>query len=102
VRFHRHKFNAIRTERDGIKFPSKKEARHYDELKLRQKSGEVIFFLMQIPFHLPGGIKYVVDFAEFRSDGTVHFIDVKGMETPIFKLKRKQVEVLYPIKIEVI
>ena len=101
MRFHRHKFNAVRTEVDRIKFASKKEAAYYSELKLRQKAGEIIFFLRQVPFHLPGGVKYVVDFCEFHKDGTVHFIDVKGIETPMFKLKRKQVEALYPVEIEV-
>lgn len=99
-RIHKHKFHAKPTEFNGVKYASKKEASYAQELVLRQKSGEVIFALRQVPFYLPGGVKYVVDFQEFRSDGTVHFIDVKGMRTPMYKLKKKQVESLYPIKIE--
>ena len=99
----RHKYNAVRTERHGIKFDSKMEARYYDNLLLRKQAGEVIAFLRQVPFHLPGNTRYVVDFQEFWSDGSVHFIDVKGMETAQFKMKKKQVEELYaPIKIEVV
>jgi len=57
----------------------------------------------QVPFHLPGGAKYVVDFVEFRADGTVHFIDVKGKETESFRAKKRMVESLYaPIEIEVV
>jgi len=97
-----HKFNAVRTEVDGIKFPSKKESKYYEELKLRQKAGEVVFFLRQTPFHLPGNVKYVVDFTVFLADGTIEFIDVKGVITDIFKLKCKQVEDLYPIKITLV
>ena len=95
-----HKFRAKPTEHDGIKFPSKKEGRYYLELKLKVKAGIVIFFLRQVPFHLPGGVKYVVDFAEFHSDGTVHFVDVKGHRTKEFIRNKKLVQALYPIEIE--
>lgn len=99
---HKHKFNAVRTDVDGIKFDSKKESYYYGQLKLRQRAGEVVFFLRQVPFHLPGGVTYRVDFQEFRSDGTVHFIDVKGMKTKDFIMKKKIVEDLYPVEIEVV
>jgi len=102
MKYQRHKYNAIRSEADNIKFDSKKEMNYYLQLKLRVKAGEIIFFLLQTPFNLPGNVKYRVDFQEFHSDGTVHFIDVKGMETSEFRLKKKQVEALYPIKIEIV
>lgn len=98
---HRHKFKAIKTEYDGIKFPSKKEANYYLKLKLLVKAGQVLFFLRQVPFHLPGGVKYVVDFQEFWADGSVRFVDVKGHQTPEFIAKKKMVEALYPVKIEI-
>lgn len=99
----KHKFGAVQTVTDGIKFSSKKEARYYGNLKLRKAAGEVVQFLRQVPFHLPGGVKLVVDFVEFRSDGTCHFIDTKGVETESFKAKRRMVEELYaPIKIETV
>lgn len=98
----RHKFNATITVRDGLKFRSKKEAAYYDQLKLKVKAGLIHFFLMQVPFHLPGGVVYRCDFIEFHADGSVHFTDVKGFETKEFKLKRKLVESLYPIKITVV
>jgi len=102
MRYQQHKYNAVRSEADNIKFDSKKEMNYYLELKLRVKAGEIIFFLLQTPFNLPGNVKYRVDFQEFHKDGTVHFIDVKGMETSEFKLKKKQVEALYPVKIEIV
>ena len=85
---------------DGITFDSKKEARYYCDLKVRVKAGEVITFLMQVPFHLTAGVKYVADFMEFRADGSVHVIDTKGVKTDVYKLKKKQVEELYPVVIE--
>ena len=55
---------------------------------------------MQVPFHLPGGVKYILDFLIFWANGEVTFVDVKGMKTAIYILKKKQVEDLYKIKIE--
>jgi hypothetical protein len=100
MRFQRHKFNARRVECDGIKFPSKREAAYYQQLKTRQAAGDVVFFLRQTPLHLPGGVKYVADFVRFDADGTVHFVDTKGMKTPTYIAKKKIVEALYPITIE--
>jgi len=98
----RHKFHAVATECDGIKFSSKKEARYYGSLKLKVAAGQVVFFLRQVPFHLPGGVRLVVDFVEFRADGAVHFVDTKGVETESFKAKRRLVEAIYPIQIETV
>jgi hypothetical protein len=98
----RHKFNATPTETDGIKFSSKKEAAYYLRLKRLQAAGEVVFFLRQVPLHLPGGVKLVVDFLEFREDGTAHFVDTKGVETESFRAKRRMAEAMYPIQIETV
>ena len=95
----RHKFNARRTETDGIKFASKKEAHYYGQLKLRQLEGDILFFLRQVPLHLPGGVRYVVDFQIFTTGGEVEFVDVKGFATPEYKVKKRLVEALYPITI---
>ncbi len=101
MKHNRHKYKAVQVEYDGIKFGSKKEGRYYLDLKLRVKAGEVVFFLRQTAFHLPGGTTYRVDFQEFHADGTVRFIDVKGFKTKEFIKAKKQVEDLYPVVIEV-
>lgn len=98
----KHKFNAVRCELDGKKFSSKLERNFYAKILLMQKEGAVIFCLRQIPFDLPGGVKHFVDFQVFFADGTVEFIDTKGLDTPMGKAKRKMVEDLYPIKIRVV
>jgi hypothetical protein len=95
----RHKFNAIRLEYDGIKFASKKECNRYKQLKQLQTSGEIAFFLRQVPFHLKGNVKYVCDFVVFWSNGSVTIEDVKGVRTPVYITKKKIVEATYPIKI---
>jgi hypothetical protein len=94
-----HKFKAKPVEIDNIKFASKKEAKRYRELLLLKNSGEVLFFLRQVPFHLPGGVKYLCDFMVFWNDGNVTIEDVKGVKTPMYILKKKQVEEIYPVKI---
>lgn len=98
----RHKFGAKRCEIDDKKFPSLLEARYYNFLKELVKSGEVIFFLRQVAFELPGKVKYVVDFQIFKADGTVEFVDTKGKDTPLSIAKRKIVEELYPITIKIV
>lgn len=98
----RHKFRAQKCESDGFKFPSKLEARYYAQLKLKQLAGEVLFFLRQVPFHLPGGVKYIADFQVFYADGSVQFIDTKGKDTPLSSSKRKIVESIYPIQIKIV
>jgi len=103
MNFLRHKYKAVQVETDGIKFPSKLEARYYEQLKIRKRSGEVVLFLMQVPFRLPGGVFYRVDFVEFLANGTVRFIDTKGKDTQESINKRKQVEAEYPpVKIEIV
>ena len=96
------KFHSVITEALGIKFHSKKEARYFLELVCRQKAGEVLYFLRQVPFDLPGGVKYRIDFMEVHADGSIRWIDVKGVKTPMFIMKRKQVESLYPVKVEIV
>lgn len=95
----KHKFRAKQTINDGIKFSSKKEAARYQVLKNLQSNGEVLFFTRQAPFHLPGNIRYVVDFTVYWADGHVTFEDVKGFATPMYKLKKTQVESIYPVEI---
>jgi hypothetical protein len=83
---------------DGIRFQSKKEAKYYKKLILWKKSGFIKYFLRQVPFDLPGNVKYRVDFQVFYPD-RIEYIDVKGHRTKEFILKKKQVEALYPVKI---
>jgi hypothetical protein len=93
---------APREERsvDGIVFDSKAEAARWRELEALRREGAVRFVLRQVPFHLPGGVRYVCDFAVFWADGRTTFEDVKGHATEVYRLKKRQVEALYPVAIE--
>ncbi len=97
----KNKYNAKKTVVDGYKFDSQKEARYYTQLKIRaMPGGDVLYFLRQVPFHLPGNVTYRVDFQVFYTDGRISYIDVKGKITKAFIRDKKQVEALYPVTIE--
>ena len=89
----------------GYRFDSIKECDYFKSLLLRTDHGpycqirpnnDIDFFLRQVPIHLPGNVTMRVDFVEFRKDGYVYFIDVKGKETKQFIDKKKLVEAVYP------
>lgn len=96
----KHKFKAVQSEANGIIFSSKKEMRRYLDLNLLKKAGQVLFFIRQVPFHLPGNIKYVCDFMIFWTDGNITIEDVKGFKTDMYKAKKRIVEAVYPIEIQ--
>lgn len=96
-----NKFGNVATVVDGIRFASKKEARYYEQLKLLQAAGIVEYFLRQVAVHLPGGTRYVIDFLVFFIDPArkPEYVDVKGRETPMFRVKRREIEHHYPFKV---
>jgi len=96
------KYKAMPTIVGDIRFDSLAEAKYYEALLLRVAAGEVLYFLRQVPIHLPGRVRLVVDFLEFHVDGSIHYVDVKGYATDQFKAKKKIAESLYPIEIEVV
>jgi len=89
------KYHAIPTVIDGIRFASKSEAKRYGQLKLLQLAGEIRWFTCQVPFHLGAGVRYVSDFLIVYADGQVEVEDVKGVETAMFKVKRRLFEAAY-------
>lgn len=105
------KYRAQRTEVDGIVFHSKKEARRFSELKLLERAGEIEGLECQpkFPLHImrsfwPGDYvncgNYYADFRYTNlCDGEIIVEDVKGMKTPIYRLKKKMVEGIYGIQI---
>ena len=99
----RSKYGNKVTRVDGIRFDSKREADYYQQLKLRKAAGEVSYWLRQVPLHQPGGTRYVVDFLVFfTGDRAPEYVDAKGHETPIFRLKRREIEHHYPIKLVIV
>jgi hypothetical protein len=91
---------------DDHTFDSKAEAAFYENLKLKQMEGEVIRFTLQPKYILQEKfqkngvtyreIAYIADFEVVYADGRVEVVDVKGLETEAFKVKKKLFEYKYP------
>lgn len=96
-----NKYKAKKSEIDGKKFPSILEGNCYKRLKMMQEQGSIKFFLRQIPFDLPGNVTHRVDYMVFLKEDIL-FIEAKGRDLPIGKMKRKQVEELYNITINLV
>lgn len=61
-----------------------------------EQAGEVVGIFRQVPLHLAPGVTYRMDFLVFYSDGTAEGIEVKGFETPEWKIKKKLIADKYP------
>lgn len=93
-----NKYRNEKTEIDGIKFDSKREARYFIYLRAMQRAGKCIFE-RQVVFKLPGGIKYVADFVEQWHGAPRIVTDCKGFQTPVYRLKKKLMKNCLGIKI---
>ena len=93
------KYGANKVEIDGIKFDSKKEADYYSKLKLRLAAKDIKGFCRQPEFILAPNLRYKADFIIFNNDGTSEIIDVKGMQTQVYKDKKKVFEDKFNLKI---
>lgn len=97
----RTKFGAVRTEVDGVSFASKKEARRYSELKLLERAGEIENLSLQPRFPLRVNdclvCTYVGDFLYGVTGDPSSLIveDVKGVRTPLYRLKAKMFAAQY-------
>ena len=67
------KYRNRKVEVDGIKFDSQKEADRYLANEARIASGELQYQLLQVPFRLPGGTRYICDFMEVDAEGANSF-----------------------------
>lgn len=92
------KYRAVKTTVDGITFASKAEAKRYQELKALEWAGQIWDLKLQPVFVLADAvtingrrrpsIRYVGDFAYKTLDDKQVVEDVKGMLTPVYRLKR--------------
>lgn len=84
------KYKSCRTKVDGISFASKAEAEYYLELQTYVNDGELKILELQPKVVMTTSlIKYVPDFKIQDKFGRQWYVDVKGMETPVFKIKKR-------------
>ena len=89
---------------DGIVFASKREMNRYLELKLQEKAGAIRDLELQPRFDIRVNGKFCGFYkADFRytltSTGERKVEDVKGMPTPVYRLKKKLIEAMHGIEI---
>lgn len=101
------KFGNKKTEYKGDMYDSKAEARYASELdtlkNARFEAERVVTYERQVryPFEV-NGVKiatYVLDFKVTYADGRVEHVDVKGMRTDVYKMKKKLMLACYGIEI---
>ena len=107
----RRKFGNKKVLVDGMTFDSKKEARRYLELKMRQQAGEISGLECQKVFELiPKQVdedgkcierdcKYIADFVYTDKDGKIVVEDTKGYKTPDYIIKRKLMLKVHGIRV---
>lgn len=99
----RNKYNAVKTQVDGITFDSHAEARRYQQLKALKESGQITELVLQqkFPLHVNGQkvSTYIADFT-YKNDGGLLIVeDAKGFKTPVYQLKKKMMFAEYGIVI---
>lgn len=108
------KYHAKKTIINGITFDSKMEADYYSNLLIQLEIGRIKDLELQPEYELLPKFKkngksyrktsYVADFKYYDNKLEKEVIvDVKGMETPVFKLKHKIFEYMYPnLELEIV
>lgn len=96
------KYRAVKTTVDNITFDSKREAARYCELKLLLRAEKIRNLEIQpkFNFRLDGDriFTYRADFAYFDNDERI-IEDVKGVRTPVYRLKKKIIEKAFNVRI---
>jgi hypothetical protein len=102
----RSKYGNVPTEAFGHKFASQIEAEHYVSLRSAERRGEIRGLIVHPRYRLEiSGVTvchYIADFEFSNKRGELVVQDVKGVETPVFRLKRKLMKVLLGIDVKVI
>lgn len=95
------KYFARQVKEDGYTFASQAEYRYYCDLKILLKNKLIEGLIVHPKFTaIVNGTKIcniILDFQYFdKETNRLCYVDVKGLDMPISKLKRKLLEALYP------
>lgn len=96
----KRKYNNELQTYNGYSYDSKLEAKYAGELDYLVKAGEVEKWerqhKLQIEINGKHIANYFIDFKVWFTDGRVEFHEVKGYETPVWRIKWKCCKALYP------
>ena len=102
-----NKYRNKRTELDGVMYDSKKESLHIRQLKILQAHGKITELKTQVKFFFDGLVydsgrtaAYWADATYVDSEGEYHVIDVKGIRTPAYKIKKALMWKWFKIEVE--
>lgn len=96
---------------DGIRHPSKRQAKRWEELKLLEKTGHIVNLRREVAYKLCVG-GYLI--ATYRADHVYAWKngqigasgevveDSKGVRTPVFNLKAKLMKAIYGIEVKLV
>lgn len=102
----RNKYNAKGVTDNGVRYDSKAEYEFELHLRLLHSTRRILWWTRQVPFVLPGGKRYLIDFLVVSPGPAggqyVNLIDVKGRKTPVSDLKQSVTQALYGVRIELI
>jgi Protein of unknown function (DUF1064) len=109
IKSKRNKFGAIKTVVDGITFDSKREAKYYGDLKIRERAGEIERLECQPKYELKidGALigNFKPDFRFFdKAQYRQRVVDVKSKPTAKkrdFVLRKKMFEAIYKQELEI-
>ena len=101
------KYHNKKTTVDGIKFDSKREAQFYSSLKQLERAGQVSQIELQKRYPLAvNGHAVCSYFADFAFHDAIQdryrVVDIKGVVTKDFSIKRKLMRAIHGIEVEVI
>lgn len=105
--FINRKYHAYKPIINGIQFDSIMESQFYLYLLKLKKEHEIKSFERQKTFELQPSFKtkdgqnvraitYIADFVVVDKDGVISAVDIKGVETDTFKIKKKLFQYKYP------
>jgi len=101
-----HKYRAKPCVIDGTHFPSQAEGRRYQELRLMEKAGEISELEVHPRYPITINNQKVciveLDFAYLDQAAQRHYVDCKGMDTALSKLKRKLIFAVHAITVEIV
>ena len=98
--YKRNKFNAKSTVYNGVRYDSNLEASYAMELDWLKKAGEIKEIIPQYKIDIRINdehiCNYYMDFKVIMKDGSIEMHEVKGLETPLWRIKWRLAIALHP------